>query len=256
MKKNIIMAMLAAIVSMSMSSTNSFYFANAVNDSLRIKPSILGGYATYSVNMQTDAFCDFFHIGLSFPELLRPKMMYQVRGIEAGEGMSVGYIDRNGMYQVYNANLNVGSYYESVTGYIPEDGFWDYNHDGLYESYGTIKWEPGMTPDMFVINFFADEFFRKGWVVFDMQFGSGSDRRGPVLGNVYAYKETLVWVGYLKGDVTGNERINIDDVSTLIAYLLGNAEFDEFEADAADVDNNGYIGINDVASLINKLLNK
>lgn len=242
------------LVALTACATNGFFFANAVNDSLRIKPNVLGGYATYSVNMQTEAFCDFFHVGLIYPEYLRPKTLYGIRGIEAGEGMTVGYIDRNGMYQTYDANLNVGSYYESVTGYIPEDGYWDYNHDGLFESYGTIKWEHGTTADMFVINFWVDENFRKGWVVFDMQFGSGSDRRGPVLGNVYAYKETLVWVGYLKGDVTGNERINIDDVSTLIAFLLDDIDLDEFEREAADVDCDGHYGINDVATLINKLL--
>jgi hypothetical protein len=242
------------LLAMSANADNWFRFTDAVNDTLRIKPSRLGGYSTYEVEMSIDAYADFFRIGITWPCGLRPKMLYGVRGIEAGCGMSVCYLDRNGAFASYDANLNVGEYYESVTGYIPVDGYWDYNHDGVYESYGTAKWEPGVHPDMLRINLWVEECYRKGHVVFDCQFNSGSDRRGPILSNVYSWQQTLVYVGYMRGDCTGNEKINIDDVSTLIAYLLGNAEFDEFEAEAADVDGNGYIGINDVAALINKLM--
>ena len=59
---------------------------------------------------------------------------------------------------------------------------------------------------------------------------------------------------YITGDVDSNARVNIEDVTTMIAYLLcGNVT--PFRAVNADVDGSGNINIDDVTATINYLLN-
>lgn len=255
MKKMIFAAMML-LVATTTSAENWFNFSEAINDTLRIRPNRLGGYSTYSVDMNVDAYCDFFRIAMTYPCGLRPKMLYQQRGIEAGSGLTVCYTNRYGAFDTYTPNLNVGEYYESISSYIAVDGYYDYNGDGEFETYGTVKWSPGHNADMLRINFWVEDHFRKGHIVFDTQFNSGSDRRGAILSNVYSYKQVLVYVGYKKGDVNGDERHTIADVALLIDYLLNGFDDDEFAYDAADVNNDNYVSIVDVAVLINWLLNK
>lgn len=58
---------------------------------------------------------------------------------------------------------------------------------------------------------------------------------------------------YITGDVDGNARVNIDDITTMIAYLMsGNVT--PFRAANADVDASGRITIDDVTATINYLL--
>ena len=58
---------------------------------------------------------------------------------------------------------------------------------------------------------------------------------------------------YITGDVDSNARVNIEDVTTMIAYLLcGNVT--PFRAVNADVDGSGNINIDDVTATINYLL--
>ena len=59
---------------------------------------------------------------------------------------------------------------------------------------------------------------------------------------------------YITGDVDINARVNIDDVTAMIAYLLsGNVT--PFSTSNADVDGSGRIAIEDVTATINFLLN-
>ena len=55
-------------------------------------------------------------------------------------------------------------------------------------------------------------------------------------------------------DMNSDGRINIDDVTALIHYLL-TLNTEGFNVEKADVDSNGRINIDDVAELINRLLN-
>jgi hypothetical protein len=58
----------------------------------------------------------------------------------------------------------------------------------------------------------------------------------------------------MPGDVTGNERINIDDVSALISYLVTDEGLDEWGIVAADANRDGKTTIADVTWIINQLL--
>jgi alpha-amylase len=56
------------------------------------------------------------------------------------------------------------------------------------------------------------------------------------------------------GDVNGDTLVDIDDVTTLISRVLGNA-VEPFDATAADLDDNGQVDIDDVTMLISMILN-
>ena len=66
-------------------------------------------------------------------------------------------------------------------------------------------------------------------------------------------KVTLGGHGYDLGDVNHDEKLSIDDVTSLISYLLSGDEKDACPI-CADVDADGKIGIDDVTVLINLLL--
>ena len=255
MKKNIIMAMIAVIVSMN--GMCASYMTMGDNDSLRIRPNRLNGYSTYPVDMFLDAYADYFNVGISYPEGLRPKMMYNLRGIESGDGLAVTFTMYDGSEASFMPTLNVGETYQSVSASLSATGWWDYNMDGVLEPYGSVKWEPGCHEEVFVFNFWVSDSFRKGYVTFDGVFNSGMDGRGPILSNVQFYKKVWCWVGYMKGDINGDERVNVTDVTLLDGYLIdGSLELDEFQLEAADVNCDGEINITDVTRLIARIINQ
>ena len=57
------------------------------------------------------------------------------------------------------------------------------------------------------------------------------------------------------GDINGDGRISISDVSMLTNYLLGKNP-ENFNSEAADVNGDGRISISDISKLVNQLLNK
>lgn len=125
--------------------------------------------------------------------------------------------------------------------------------DGEFESYGAAKWLPG-DYEMWEFNFAIDWDFRSGYVSLDGTFSSGYDDRGAILQSVKFFSRTFFWVGYLRGDVSGNDRLSIDDVTMLIDYLLGDPSLDEFQVAATDVNGDGVTTISDTTALIDMLL--
>jgi hypothetical protein len=248
MKQLMVIAALAA-ASMSVNGAN---FITMGGDSIRINPNKLDGYTKQTVTMVTDGYCDTWNVVFGYPDGMSVKL---VAGITALEGMTVGYTDHSGMYDTYEATLNVSAAYGSVGSTTASVyGFWDYNEDGAYEPYGTIKWAPG-THEMFALNFFISPSFRRGYITMDATFNSSPDSRGAILSNVRSFKKCFMWVGHMRGDVTGDERINIADVVMLVDYILEREELDEFQSAAADANCDGMAGIADVTTIIDMILN-
>lgn len=246
MKKNIVMAMIAAIVFININATNCLN----MGDSVRIHPNRLSGYWQHAVTMYIDGMANAWQVDMTYPDGLSPKL---VAGVTALPGMDVTYLDRNGEEQIYSPSLNVSVQYGSLAAYIPIAGYWLIG--GEYESYGTAKWMPGCH-ELFEFNFYVAPEFREGDVVFTGTISSGRDDRGPILQNVRFVSVTHVWVGYIPGDITGDGRHNVGDVTLLIDYLLDNdtAELDEFQVAACDADRDGKKGIADLSALIDMIL--
>ena len=103
---------------------------------------------------------------------------------------------------------------------------------------------------MFQLRLEIRSYFRTGYVIFDGFLSCTPDMR-PGYNTTYAqlYKIIYFYVGYMLGDVTGDDVINIADVTMLIDYMLNQEQFNEFQLDAADVNDDGVIGIADVSAL-------
>ena len=233
------------LTTVSMNSANTIM----MGDTVRINPNRLSGYYQHPVTMTVNGMCNAWQIDANYPDGLFPKL---VAGITALEGMDITYLDRDGQEQVYNAPLNVSVQYASIASYIPVSGYWLV--DGCYECYGTAKWVPGEYR-LFEFNFAVDASFRAGDVVLSGAISSGRDDRGAILQNVKFTSTTHFWVGYMRGDVSGNDRIDIGDVPMLIDYLLTGQGLDEFQLAAADADGDGEVAINDVSTIIDIVMN-
>ncbi len=83
-------------------------------------------------------------------------------------------------------------------------------------------------------------------------------------GSVNSYRNAAVWKDFYSiigidivddkpGDVDGNDKVNIDDVTSLINYIL-NSIASGINTTNADVDGNGKVNIDDVTALIQLLL--
>ncbi len=81
---------------------------------------------------------------------------------------------------------------------------------------------------------------------------SGHRYQQPVFGELDPHHFT-VNISFIRGDVNMDGMVTIDDVTTLIDYLLG-AAVNPFSAAAADVDQNSSVTIDDVTGLIDILL--
>lgn len=231
---------------------SSNYFTFGTNDSLRIPPRYSGGYYQTDVRAHIDGKMDNFDIIISYPQGLMPRPWH---GIEGGEDMTIAYLDYTGAEQTYTAPLTISNDYGEVSAFIPVSGWWDYNMDGVWESYGTAKWDAGDYAQMFTFRFFLDDSFRSGWVTLDGHLDSGHDSRGAILADVTFFKRVWVYVGYIRGDLNGDDRLTIADVTLLINYLLMDGDgYDIWQSIAADFDDNGTANITDVSRLINYLL--
>jgi hypothetical protein len=248
MKKFSIFAAIAALVSIS---SNAASFIGLDADSIRINPNRLTGYWQVPVVANFEGYADTWQVSVTYPGGVIPKL---VAGITALDGMTVGYTDPTGAMQNYEAPLQVSAMYETLSSTTAGNyGYWDYNMDGIYETYGNIKWEPGKH-QMWEYNIYIPGDFRAGYIVFDGTINSGYDARGAILSNVKSYKRTWLWVGYERGDVGGDGRIDIVDVTLLIDRILGKITFDEFQEKAADINRDWVIDIDDVTALNDMIL--
>ena len=135
-------------------------------------------------------------------------------------------------------------------------GYWDQYGNGSYTSYGSVKWEPGDYPSMCVLTFSIGEDFTGGKLVIEGMLKAGRDYREWSMGrSSLLYKEVTVILQTLIGDVDGDGRVTIADVTELIDILLSGEQPQSLDVlDVADMDRDGNITIADVTELIDLLL--
>ena len=242
------LAIIAAMLLVSINIVAANYIT--LGDSVRINPRYLDGYYRVTATMTVDGMLDDWSMNVTYPDGIMVKL---VSGIVPLEGMTVGYVDRTGAEQTYEAPLQVSANYATISSHISVMGYWDYDGDGWFDPYGTAKWMPG-TYEMFELNLYVNPAYRSGDIIFDGTLTSGADQRGAVLQGVRFYRTTHVWVGYQRGDVDGNERFGMGDLTELINILLGQEPYDEFALPAADYDANGSVDMDDLTKLANYLL--
>ena len=247
----------AAMCCMCMSVNAASYFT--AGDTVRINPNKLDGYQYIEFWCNLEGYIDCYNLQMTYPTGVTPKL---VAGIVPLEGQTVTYYDRYYKIQTQECPLQVSAAYATISSHTTGDGYWQQITDEtgedniLWSCYGSVKWEPG-NRRMFAMNFYIEPRFRRGYIKIDGHLASGSDRRGPVLNDYNFVKRTYLWVGYKKGDVSGNETFDIGDVTLLIDYVLGkDVNLDEFQLDAADINGDGKVDVDDVTLAIDNNLGK
>lgn len=166
------------------------------------------------------------------------------------DGMTIRYFDAWQDIQDYQVPLRYSEECLWIDSYSQVVGYWDF--DGEWLPYGTVKWAPGEYKMFRIYLRFADN-IDYGRVTLTGKVLCSTDRRGYTDIATGTWHRTYFIIGYDRGDVDGNERIDVSDVSTLTDHLLGK-QLDTYGMDAADVDCDGEVSINDVTTLINEIL--
>lgn len=226
-------------------STQAGNYFTINNDTLRVIPSKIGNVLSVPVRAHLDGRIDSWSLTCTFPSDM------QVVFASEGPGMSVPYITSDGTASIYNAVLTVSNNNTVFSSTITDFGYWDYNNDGIYEPYGTIKWEAGDYVVMFNIHFYVQADCTGDFITIDGTLSSTYDWRSGTTGGNF-YKSIYIYFAYLKGDVNGDDDVDINDVNLLIDYVLQGVPsgLDSYQWDAIDVNGNGVVDTNDITAVI------
>ena len=233
-----------------------YYFTAGENDTVKIAAADRGHNVILPVRSHFDARLDTWRVNLY------PAEGTQYVKSEPGEGMNLYYTNIYGETVCYSAQLAYGTpqpddHIAISSASVSVYGYWDYNHDGVLESYGTVKWEAGDHDPMFLVELAIGEDFTAGEMTLSGTLTSSFDSRGGVLNTgVERFNRTVAFiVTFERGDVNGDGEVNIGDVTALINCLLTDTQPDtDGQFNAADVDGSGFLSITDVTELINILL--
>ena len=224
------------------------YFTAGVNDSIRINPIFLNNGFNVCVRSSFEARLDNINLTLTYPTGITVSNLYD------GYDMSIPYVNSLGHDTIYNAHFITNSDYTSAYCSIVEPGY--FLVSGIWMCYGTVKWEAGTHDDMFDLLLLIDGAFRSGNITISGVLSSTHDWRGITLtGGAIVYRQILLYVGYMRGDVNGDEHLDISDITRLIAYLQNDSGLDEFQQAAADMNDDGVLNVTDVTLLTSYINN-
>ena len=226
------------------------YFTSAYGDTVLIDPEHLEQGYNIPFRAHFDGRLDSWNLTMTYPSGLTPNEVIDTLCL-------VPYVDQFGNDTTLLPLLSTSNGYNIIQSIITTPGYWDPDNDGVYESYGTVKWEPGFHEQIFGIFFRINGSFRSGYITVNGLLSSTPDSRGGTIPNgVLSYSSIFVKIGYIRGDVDGNRELGIADVTKLIGYLNDPVAhpLNEFQLDAADVNGDGEISIADVTALISILM--
>ena len=221
------------------------YFTMGENGTLRISPVYISGTVYVPVRLHLDGRIDSWTLTLTYPSDLVPT------GFSPSTDMnSIPYQNSNGEWVTHQAILtNFGWNVFSST--ITAFGYWDRYNNGIYEPYGTIKWEAGDHDNMFLISFTAMSDCTGDTIKLDATLSSTYDWRAGTTGGD-CNRNVLIKFGYKLGDVNGDELINITDVNYMINSSMQDfVNLDSYQAEAADINGDGQLNQTDITLLIN-----
>ena len=232
------------------------YLTFGVNDTLRVPPSKVGSYQVVMVRAHFDYRLDKWDMTMILPEGLRI-MDYNMKN----DMSDIPYVNYEGDSTTCSAQLFLNEsmtpnhihYIDSLSASIIVPGYWLFN--GHYNYYGNVKWEAGDYNEMCELLFkYANSFPDTASIAIREYISSTIDMRGGTAPNTYLEKTIHLYVGYMIGDVDGNEFINIADATLLTDYILTHEGLDDYQLKAADVDGDGMVTISDLSALNDLIL--
>ncbi len=233
---NRLISVLALLLAASASQADN-YFTIGENDTL----SIAAGCDTVTVPVRShfDGRVQAWNLTLTWPEGLE--------GIKVSEGpgmMSIPYRDSQGEEHNCNAVITASPGLTTISSIITQTAYWPSPYGGSSLIEGKAMWEPGDYGEMFYLTFKVGKLAIDGMVTGYMQFGG--------VGSALFYRPVTVVITRVPGDVNGDGRVTIGDVTALINLLLTDAAYDPI----ADITGDGKVTIADVTALINRLLTR
>lgn len=230
-----------ALLLASTGATAANWFTMGENDTLRIAAGC--DTVTVPVFAHFDGGVSSWTLTVTWPEGLE--------GIKVAEGpdMTVSYFGSQGEELSYDGAVTTSADFTIISSTITAAAYWPYG--GSYIAYGHAMWPAGDYDAMFyltfkVVNgFTGGEFNISGMVKGDNPFAGG-------VGNVLFNRKVTVIVTRVPGDINGDGRKTIADVTALINLLLTDAAYDP----VADITGDGKVSIADVTALINQLLTR
>lgn len=243
---------------------SGYYLSFSDGDTLRVSPNLLvNRFASLPVVAEFDnGVANHFRLQVTHSTLLSYVECYTSASTY---GVHIPYIKSDGSADVYDAAVTVVEDEEVIDMYTRQTivessttvyGYWDYNNDGIYEPYGLVKWGPGHYDHMFDMVFEVNGDCTGDSIVIDGLITSTYDSRYPTytINSYQFYRVVHLVMAYMRGDVNGDESVDMNDVSALIDYLSDILTLNQYQLDAADVNGSGEVDINDVSYLIDMLL--
>ena len=135
----------------------------------------MGGYIEVPVMAHFDQYVSAWQVNITLPDGLTFD-----GNAEAGEDMTISYINDKGKNKTYTLSLSqtVGETTAAFIAASQQEGY--YEVDGAWVSYGAIKWEPGDYEEMFILYIVPAANFNGGEIVVHTEPASGADPRGEV----------------------------------------------------------------------------
>lgn len=96
----------------------------------------------------------------------------------SGSDMTVNYLDGDGAETNTTATFDTRSDFSLMLGILWQEGYYDDDEDGNFESYGVVKWEAGDYNEMIMLTMRVEEGFDGGEIIVNTEVASGFDARG------------------------------------------------------------------------------
>lgn len=245
--KKILLSLMALLAILPASADR--YLTFGVNDTIRIKPSRVPGLHDEMVRAHFDGRANLWNM-----TLLLPTGMTLWGAYMRNDMLYIPYINYSGEPDTCSAQLShfsdINNQKDSLSASIIVPGYEPNGHGG-YDYYGAVKWEAGDYNQMCALFFELDvNFPDTASIYINEHLSSTFDQRGFTIPDTYiSNKRIFVYIGYMRGDVDGNEIINIADVTELTDYILTQQGLDKYQLEAADFNGDGMVDIADVAAL-------
>ena len=254
MKQKLLLLLLLLLTAFSFQAFGENYFTIGDNDRLRVNPNRIGQAMTVPVRAHFDGRLDFWQITIS---MTNPNGI-ELLSLSDGPDMKISYIDSSGSAAIHQASFMYDASHAVVTGNTTVYGYWDYDGNQNFVPYGKVKWEAGDYDEMFDIHCLPKASIAvNDTITFSIFMSASPDLRGGIVNNyVQLSKHIVVYLGFMKGDVNGDESINITDVNILNSRLNNNTldDLGQYGLEAADLNDDGDINITDLTLLVSLAL--
>lgn len=266
--KKLLFILIALMAVQSASASNYFSMRKdniqPVNDTLSFYPDFASLKYQLFMMGHFDGYLDHWYLVMNHPGNV-PLVVDDNHTIEEGPAMSLLYENAQGVQDTCHAALltnlpnqtiggNTGDYISYLSSTIYTMGYWDPDSDGVYQSYGTVKWPDGDHDYLFSFWLTIPYGIIDFDLTLDLYLSSTYDLRDVTCISNHSARTFHIHAGYKPGDVNGNGTIDVADVTMAQDMVFSTEGAGPYQVDAADVNRDGNVTISDVTAIIDLML--